>query len=69
MKHTLVKKKYVYLLQNKLNKQLLKLLVTVIDAKLFKTVVVEDFESVNIQDSDHRAFAVTKILIDIYEPG
>jgi len=39
----------------------LQLLVAVIDAELFKTVVIEDFEAIDIQDSDERALEVVVV--------
>ena len=41
-----------YIRTHRLVKQLLKLLVGVIDAQLFKAVHLEDFEASNIEDTD-----------------
>lgn len=41
---------FLLLLEYQLNKQLLKLLVTIVDAELFEAVVVEYFKTIDIQD-------------------
>ena len=41
------------LLQNQLDEQLLQLLVAVVDAKLLKTVLPEDFKAVDVKNSNY----------------
>jgi len=47
-----------YLLQHELDKELLELLVAVVDAELFEAVVVKYLESVNVEHANQRALSV-----------
>ena len=49
---------FLFLLENHFNKQLLQLLITVVDAKLFERVAFKDFKAVDVQHADHRVLAV-----------
>lgn len=48
----------LFLLQNQFYEQLLEFFVAVVYTELFKTVDLEDFETINIQDADDGIFAV-----------
>ena len=45
----------MFLLEHEFNENLLQLLVDVVDAELFETVLVENFETVNIQHTNSQA--------------
>lgn len=46
------------LFQDQLNEQLLQFLVAIVDAQLLETVVIEDFETVDVQNADDRMAAM-----------
>lgn len=48
--------KYLFCFKSELNKDLLKLLIDIIDAELFKTIFLEDFKSINVEDSNINLF-------------
>ena len=47
----------LFLLKDEFHEQLLQFLVAIIDAKLLEGIFIEDFEAVNIQNTDHGVFA------------
>lgn len=45
------------------NKELLQFLVAIVDAKLFKTIHVEDFEAIDVKDTDQRSVSLYLVVV------
>ena len=52
----------LFLFQHQFNKQLLKFLITVIDAKLLKAVVVKDLKAIDIKHSNHWTLSMSHFI-------
>ena len=57
---------FLLLLQHQLDEQLLQLLVTVIDAELFETVVLKNLKPVNVQNTDDGTLSMFHDILDVH---
>ena len=56
---------FLFLFQHQLNKKLLKFLITVIDAQLFKAVVVKNLKTIDVKHSNHRTLSMSHFITQL----